>query len=115
MLFQLSQKAPPDAFPQLSLYPSLPPPTEVTGADGLTLIMACRSRSRAEAAKIKLLESFDEHVEKLKSSPRYDGHAEAFKQNLNVVIHTVDLSSVDSVLAFGEELSSRYTALGSNL
>ncbi|KAJ3534524.1 hypothetical protein NM688_g7122 [Phlebia brevispora] len=111
LLVQLSQKTPPDAQPQFkSLFPGRTPqntaPTETY--DGLTLIMACRSHKRAEKARTKLLKLLDKHIEKEKARPDYDGHAERFKQNLEINFHYVDMSIMSTVFEFCDELSHRY-------
>ncbi|THV00555.1 3-keto sterol reductase [Dendrothele bispora CBS 962.96] len=76
--------------------------------EGLTLIMACRSLKRAEAARLKLLKRFDAHVEDLKKREGYTGHAERFRKNLRLEIHEVNLAMVSSIQAFAEELKANY-------
>lgn len=110
LLVQLSQTTPSDAQPQFkSLLPEKTPqdtaPTETY--DGLTLIMACRSQKRAEAARTKLLELLDQHIEQEKARPGYDGQAERFRKNLEVNFHYVDMSIMKTVFKFCDELSSR--------
>ena len=74
--------------------------------DGLTLILACRSKDKALEARTKLLHSLDQHIAKLKKGADYDGHAERFRKNLEVNYHRVDMADVQSVFDFAEELSN---------
>ncbi|KAF9464278.1 hypothetical protein BDZ94DRAFT_1162332 [Collybia nuda] len=104
LLFQLCEKNPTDALPQGFAPNAFDDAKHVY--DGLTLIMACRSTKRAEAARTKLLRLFEAHVETLRNQPIYDGHAHKFQENVNIEIHTLDLASVTSVFRFSEEMSS---------
>ena len=78
-------------------------------ARGLTLIMACRSRQRAEAARAQLLELFEHDVTRSMrgGAPSSDGakRIAAFHANLVVAIHVLDLASVRSTLAFASEVA----------
>lgn len=74
---------------------------------GLTLIMACRSVSRAKKARDELLSWFDAHVRKVKSEPGYDGHAEVFRKNVVVDVEYLDLASIKTVIEFGERISKK--------
>ncbi|KAF8556265.1 NAD(P)-binding protein [Imleria badia] len=76
--------------------------------DGLTLILACRSKQRAEAARAKLCDTADELVCRAQRSPDYDGHAEIFRKNLHIAIHTVDLANIQSVFHFADEVAQNY-------
>lgn len=106
LLFQLSQAHPTDALPQ-----AFAPDTQTTEIpttyNGLTLIMACRSEKRAAEARAKLLRLFNAHVEILRKSPNYDGHAHKFRENFDIQFHYLDLASIVSVFRFAEELSQR--------
>ena len=79
--------------------------------DGLTLIMACRSRQRAENARKKLLKMFEDDVAQflLGSSGREAEterrRVEKFCENLVVEVHLLDLASVKSTLAFADEVT----------
>ncbi len=73
--------------------------------EGLTFIIACRSKDRALEARTKLLRSLDQHIAKLKQRADYDGHAERFRKNLELNYHGVDMANVQSVFDFAEELS----------
>ncbi|KAN0113442.1 hypothetical protein V8E52_007723 [Russula decolorans] len=81
---------------------------------GLTLIMACRSRQRAEDARKKLLKLFEDDVARLllRSSGREAEterrRVEKFCENLVVEVHLLDLASVQSTLAFADEVSRTY-------
>ncbi len=73
--------------------------------------MACRSRQRAEAARKKLLELFENDVARILSS-RSNREVEAerrrvenFRENLVVVVHLLDLASVQSTFAFVDEVA----------
>ncbi|KIJ21211.1 hypothetical protein PAXINDRAFT_160468 [Paxillus involutus ATCC 200175] len=109
LLLQLSAKTSEDARPKYAFHnvsPGLEGP-EIR-CDGLTLIMACRSKQRAEVARTRLYDLVDEHVHRLKHSRDYDGHAEIFRKNLNIAIHTIDLSHIQSVFRFADEISHTY-------
>ena len=75
--------------------------------DGLTLILACRNKQRAEAARAKLCIIADELVRRAKLSPDYDGHAETFRKNLHIAIHTIDLADIQSVFRFADEIAQK--------
>lgn len=75
--------------------------------DGLTLILACRSKQRAEAARAKLYDIADEQVRRAKRSPDYDGRAEIFRKNLQIAIHILDLADIQSVFHFADEIAQQ--------
>ena len=108
LLYGLAQDIPDDARPVFSRsggsdddkVSSLEYP-----CSGLTLIMACRSRQRAEAARKKLLELFERDVAPLKSTPGGAERVAAFRSNLVVSVHLLDLASVQSTLAFADEVT----------
>jgi 3-keto steroid reductase len=103
---QLCDKIPKDALPQFKpLSASAPEPESY---DGLTIIMACRNKEKAMAARTKLLTKLDDHIEKLRSRQGYDGHAERFRKNLEVNFHKVDMADVKSVFDFAGEVQARY-------
>ncbi|KAL4241180.1 hypothetical protein ABKN59_000119 [Abortiporus biennis] len=108
LLVQLSQSVPPDALPQFRPLGYTIGQPEVQRYDGLTLIMACRSKHRALAARKTLLEFFDNYIEQEKQRPDYDGHVELFKKNLEINFHALDMASMHSVFQFGDEISQRY-------
>ena len=72
---------------------------------GLTLIMACRSRQRAEAARKELVELFERDVAPLRAAPGGAERIAAFRANLVVAVHLLDLASVQSTLAFVDEVA----------
>jgi 3-keto steroid reductase len=78
---------------------------------GLTLIVACRSRQRAEDARKKLLKLFEDDVARfLLGSSGRDAETERrrvekFSENLVVAVHLLDLASVQSTLAFADEVA----------
>ena len=69
--------------------------------------MACRSEEKAMTARRKLLRLLDKQIAKEKSHSDYNGHAEIFKQNLQINYHHVDMSVASSVFKFTEEVNSR--------
>ncbi|KAJ2918226.1 hypothetical protein MD484_g2198, partial [Candolleomyces efflorescens] len=106
LLTQLTSQIPSDSLPQDFEDASLSGrPQKYTG---LTLIMACRSASRAQKARNELLQFFDSHIQKLKSSADYDGHAEEFEKNLSIEVEYVDLASIKTVLQFAKRVNQKY-------
>lgn len=75
--------------------------------EGITLIMACRNRTRAEAARAKLLSWLEDKVNLLSSRPDDNGHARAFRSRCDVQIHELDLASMNSVLSFAATMRER--------
>jgi len=67
--------------------------------------MACRSRQRAEAARKELLELFERDVAPLRAAPGGAERVAAFRANLVVSVHLLDLASVQSTLAFADEVA----------
>ncbi|QRW16274.1 hypothetical protein RhiXN_04275 [Rhizoctonia solani] len=95
LLVQLSQKSPPDASPEAQKHPIASPDDEISPfvpADGLTLILACRSAQRAETARTNLYKLIDKEIAKSNTA-----HAQLFRKNLDIEIVKLDLSSVESV------------------
>ena len=62
--------------------------------------MACRNLKLAEVARAKLFALLDAHIMRLKGIPGYDGHADAFRRNVKIDIHFIDLAVVDSIFEF---------------
>ncbi|KAH7930053.1 NAD(P)-binding protein [Leucogyrophana mollusca] len=109
LLLQLSSKNPRDAQPQYDFHVREENLEALdTSYDGLTLILACRSKQRGEAAREKLYTLVDQHIARLRTSSEYDGHAGTFRNNLTISVHTVDLSHIQSVFQFADELTRRY-------
>lgn len=112
LLLQLASTNPSDAQPQEKLVSAWGSQLEKTlplsNVQGLTLIMACRSVKRAEEARTKLYNALDAFIEKQRKLPGYDGHAASFRENLTLVIHSLDLASIPSVLRFSAEISQKY-------
>jgi 3-keto steroid reductase len=75
---------------------------------GMTIIMACRNKKRAEVAREKLFGLLDAEIAKQKTEPGYDGHAELFRQNLRIEVHHLDLAIMETIFHFGEELSQKW-------
>jgi 3-keto steroid reductase len=75
--------------------------------------MACRSRQRAEDARKKLLESFEDDAARFLSGSSGSGReaqvqrrrVKNFRENLIVAVHLLDLASVQSTLAFADEVA----------
>ena len=80
---------------------------------GLTLIMACRSRQRAEDVRKKLLELLEDNVARsLMSISGREAETERrrmtkFCENLVIAVHLLDLASVQSTLAFADEVARK--------
>ncbi|KAF8730503.1 hypothetical protein AX14_005510 [Amanita brunnescens Koide BX004] len=110
LLFQLCSEQPSDAEPQ----PFAPTPLgeetsqPYASCDGITLIMACRSITRAESARLELLKSLDAHVVDVKTRSDYDGHAERFRKNVDIVVMRLDLADVSTVFSFADEIMAKY-------
>ncbi|KAF7331832.1 hypothetical protein MKEN_00063300 [Mycena kentingensis (nom. inval.)] len=110
LLLQLSTENPPDSWPQQwatrSTHPdvALEPPT----ANGLTLILACRSVARAEAARDDLYHQLDAHIKLLRKHKEYDGYADEFRHNLTIEVEQVDLARLDTVFAFAQRVAARH-------
>ncbi|KAG1902897.1 NAD(P)-binding protein [Suillus fuscotomentosus] len=107
LLVQLISKSPTDAQPHYNFHVQKSTTSDAS-FDGLTLILACRSRQRGEAARDKLYQFADEQVRHLEILPGYDGHAETFRKHLNIVVHTVDLSRIQTVFRFADEVIKTY-------
>lgn len=75
--------------------------------EGITLIMACRNRKRAEAARTRLLLWLEDQVSILSRRPNNNGHAKAFYARCEVLIHELDLASMSSVLNFAATMRER--------
>jgi 3-keto steroid reductase len=69
--------------------------------------MACRSIKRAETARLELLKSLDAHVADLKARPDYNGHAERFQKNVDIVVMCLDLADLSTVFSFANEAMSK--------
>ncbi|KAH9059315.1 NAD(P)-binding protein [Lactarius vividus] len=109
LLYNLAQNSPDDARPLFPLSVATDVADVAYPCAGLTLIMACRSRQRAEVARTQLLELFENDVEQLqRSTPGGAERVAAFRKNLVVAIHSLDLASVQSTLAFADEVAHTY-------
>ncbi|KAJ1308929.1 hypothetical protein OPQ81_004614 [Rhizoctonia solani] len=106
LLVQLSQKSPSDASPKAQKYPTTSRDDEAspfTPADGLTLILACRSAQRAETARSNLFKLIDDELAK-RDTPR----GRLFRKNLEIEIVKLDLSSVQSVFECAADVRKRF-------
>ncbi|KAG0698853.1 NAD(P)-binding protein [Suillus ampliporus] len=107
LLVQLISTSPTDAQPNYSFHAQQKIDDDAS-FDGLTLILACRSRQRGEAARDKLYQLADKQVRYLKILPGYDGHAETFRKHLTIAVHTIDLSHIQTVFQFADEVTKTY-------
>ena len=108
LLYDLAQDLPEDGRP---VFPRSGGAGDYRASDleypcsGLTLIMACRSRQRAEAARKELLELFERDVAPMRGYPGGAERIAAFRANFVISIHLLDLASVQSTLAFADEVA----------
>jgi len=108
LLYDLVQDIPEDArpvFPRSGGAGDGRAPALEYPCSGLTIIMACRSRQRAEAARKELLELFECDVAPLRGTPGGAERIAAFRANIVISIHLLDLASVQSTLAFADEVA----------
>lgn len=110
LLVQLSHASPPDAFPQASSHEQSLSQSPFFPARCLTLILACRSAERANAARQRLLKMIHGEVARQKKFPGYDGQAEEFCRGLQIDCLSLDLASMDSIFEFSKEASRRYVS-----
>ncbi|KAF9041935.1 3-keto sterol reductase [Hymenopellis radicata] len=108
LLHQLSHATPADLE-------DLKIPTPAGGKDalpipshGVTLIMACRSVQRAEAAKKELFQSLDAYIQSRVHTEGVDEHAESFRLNVEIDVRAVDLADLSSVFRFTDEIKKNY-------
>ncbi|KAJ7163812.1 3-keto sterol reductase [Mycena crocata] len=110
LLFQLCVSNPPDSWPQPWAHaPDTHGSPESLRGDGLTLIMACRSTARAEAARKQLYVELDAHIAELRRRPGYDGHADVFRRNAKIEIEYVDFAVLSTVFDFAAQISKRHS------
>jgi 3-keto steroid reductase len=109
-LYQLSFAHPPDAAIRFTsiLDPQKIESVEVEPCEGLTLIMACRSRSRADAARDDLFARLDKELERRRQEHGPDAHAARFRANLKIEFLYADLALLSSVFMAAQELSKKY-------
>ncbi|KAH9483103.1 3-keto-steroid reductase [Psilocybe cubensis] len=109
LLFQLCQLNAPDSLPQHFASNVKSQEKAPVGYRGVTLIMACRNKQRASAARTKLLNWLENQRSTLRGLPNYDeDYTSTFIANCNVHIHELDLASVSSVLRFSAEIRKTY-------
>ncbi|KAF7354895.1 hypothetical protein MSAN_01404000 [Mycena sanguinolenta] len=111
LLFQLSLSNPPDSWPQSWATPAADSKgsEDALRADGLTLIMACRSIPKAEEARKELYRELDAYIAQLHARPDYDGHADVFRRNLKIEVEHLDLAVLSSVFDLSARLSKKYS------
>jgi len=105
LLLQLCQLNPSDSLPQ-AFTSGLK--SDAKAADvypGVTLIMACRNMKRGEAARLKLLQWLDNHVQELQQGSTVDAdHLRTFRASCEIQVAPLDLASFSSVLKFAEAM-----------
>lgn len=57
---------------------------------------------------MKLLRLLDIEIKTLKRNRKYDGHADRFRSNLEIVVRNLDLVSLDSTFKFARHISSEF-------
>jgi 3-keto steroid reductase len=119
LLVQLSQPYPPDMMPQTQVDPlfllsSLNLSPTVSPFNSLTIVLACRNKSRAIEARHKLLVFLDSELQKrrlrtrgVEGSEFLHAYAEEFRRNLQLDFIPCDLASTSSVLQFCETVGQR--------
>ncbi|KAG6897680.1 hypothetical protein C0992_012429 [Termitomyces sp. T32_za158] len=105
LLFQLCHAIPADALPQSFTFSG--DTSTVEPFDGMTLVMACRSVKRAEAARAKLLRLLDSYINQLQKKLGYDGHARSFRKNLTIDVVSLDLAMISTVFKFADEVTNK--------
>ncbi|KAG5353630.1 hypothetical protein C0989_004311 [Termitomyces sp. Mn162] len=70
--------------------------------------MACRSMTRAEAARTNLLGLLDSYINRLQKEPGYDGYAHSFRKNVIIDIVCIDLAMISTVFKFADEVTNKY-------
>ncbi|KAF8898124.1 hypothetical protein CPB84DRAFT_1681510 [Gymnopilus junonius] len=109
LLFELCQLNPPDAQPQAFASHVKCDQRSPAGYKGLTLIMACRNRKRAEVARTKLLNWLDKQLQSLRGLPNYDkDYVDNFLANCRIEVEELDLASVSSVFKFSAIVHQKY-------
>ncbi|KAF8583988.1 hypothetical protein K439DRAFT_1389992 [Ramaria rubella] len=107
LIVQLSCPFPPNVLPFPS-YVGSETSLPFSPTKHLTLVLACRSAKRANAARRLLLEFLNKEVARQRASPGYDGYAEEFSKGLCIDCLPLDLASMDSVFDFADEACQRY-------
>jgi len=72
--------------------------------------MACRNMKRADAARKKLLEWFDEELKRLGREGEDEAYLRSFRNECNVKIAELDLANFDSVSEFAATVYRMYAA-----
>ncbi|KAF9500189.1 NAD(P)-binding protein [Pleurotus eryngii] len=108
LLIQLCQPCPSDAKPAPA-FGNKDVDDGIEPCESLTLIMACRSVKRGEAARAQLFWLLDEHLAKLQKSPEDIAYAKRFRQNVRIDLHYLDLASVSTIFRLGAELRQKYS------
>ncbi|KAG2363859.1 NAD(P)-binding protein [Suillus spraguei] len=108
LLVQLISNSPTDAQPYYNFHVQKTTTTDDTSFNGLTLILACRSRQRGEVAREELYQFADQQVRRFEILRGYDGYAKTFRKHLTIVVHTIDLSRIQTVFQFADEVIKTY-------
>jgi 3-keto steroid reductase len=109
LILQLSLPHPPDANISFSsvLGSDHCPSGGLVPCQGLTLVMACRNRERAETARMELYQCLDASLARRRKSDD-SLYGDIFRANLRIDIIKLDLGVMETVLEAGRELSERY-------
>ncbi|EJD00851.1 uncharacterized protein FOMMEDRAFT_21336 [Fomitiporia mediterranea MF3/22] len=117
LLLQLAQRLPSDGLPQRSIARSISIDEaaeidleDFAECEGITLILACRSVSKAEQARKEFVALLDNEVEKIKRTKggADANHAQSFRDNVDLVVQRIDLASAESVFSFARAINSKY-------
>ncbi|EJD54015.1 NAD(P)-binding protein [Auricularia subglabra TFB-10046 SS5] len=109
LLFQLSRPDVPDADPQPLLTDNWEHGTSpFVGARELTIVMACRSKQRAEAAREHLFAELDSELHTRRHDHALAEYGRVFRERLQLEFIPVDLTSVASIFVFCNTLSEQY-------
>jgi hypothetical protein len=117
LLSQLSYAHPPDSDPQFraalapDVFSGREHELEVAPAEGVTLVLACRSLKRAEGARTKLYGLLDLELEKRRKLHGQDAHAIKFRRNVKIELLELDLAQVGSVFKAADELRRSWVVL----
>jgi 3-keto steroid reductase len=109
LLLQLCQATPSDSRPQaFASEITSNEPTKCTRFDGVTLIMACRNMKRADAARRKLLQWFDDELGRIPRNQEDEAYVRLFRGGCDVQIAELDLANFSSVLKFAASMTRLY-------
>ena len=112
LLIQLCNPTPPDStayFEPRSTISTLDEPREALHHPlGATIIMGCRDRMRASAARAKLYQLLDRHIATLKPGSDLRSYAVSFRRNVTLELEILDLNSLRTVFECAKSISQKY-------